>query len=333
MPTKRSTLADVAAAAGVSKAAVSRVVNDAPGVAPETREHVRRVIERLGWRPDPVARALASGHGDVIELVVVDDASCFGSNPYYGRVTAGVLLELAGGNAQLRVHVIDEAGAPSLLATIADTVSLGVLLLNVSPKLAADFYARCDRVVTMGPSAPRVPYVDMENAAGLEQAVRHLHETGRRRIAAVHGQEGNPCADARREGYGRAVRDLGLPDISAIGKFRPEAGYELTQRLLAEEPTIDAIVAGCDLMATGVVRALSHLGRRVPHDVAVVGFDNCIIASSLTPALTSVHQPVEEMAAAATRALVNRTLAPHWRVVFPAELRIRESSTSSKPDA
>jgi DNA-binding LacI/PurR family transcriptional regulator len=295
-------------------------------VAPETREHVRRVIERLGWRPDPVARALASGHGDVIELVVVSDASCFGDNPYYGRVTGGVLLELAGGNAQLRVHVIEEARAPALLATIADTVSLGVLLLNVSPTLAADFYARCGRMVTMGPSAPGIPYVDMENAAGAYAAVEHLHGTGRRRIAAVHGQEGNPCADARREGYGRVVRDLGLPRIEAIGKFRPEAGYEMTQRLLAEDPSIDAIFAASDLVATGVIRALSHLGRRVPQDVAVVGFDNCIIASSLTPALTSVHQPVEEMAAAATRALVNRQVAPHWRVVFPADLRIREST-------
>jgi DNA-binding LacI/PurR family transcriptional regulator len=325
-PHKRPTLADVAAAAGVSKAAASRVVNDAPGVAPETREHVRRVIERLGWRPDPAARALASGHGDVIELVVVDDASCFGTNPYYGRVTAGVLLELAGGNAQLRVHVIEESRAATLLSTVADTVSLGVLLLNVSPELAADFYARCDRVVTMGPTAPGVPFVDMENAAGASSAVRHLYDIGRRRIAAVHGQEGNPCADARREGYGQAVRDLGLPDISAIGKFRPEEGYELTQRLLAEDPSVDAIFAGCDLMATGVVRALAHLGRRVPEDVAVVGFDNCIIAASLTPSLTSVHQPVEEMAAAATRALVNRQVTRFWRVVFPADLRIRESS-------
>jgi DNA-binding LacI/PurR family transcriptional regulator len=323
---KRPTLADVAAAAGVSKAAASRVVNDAPGVAPETRAHVRRVIERLGWRPDPAARALASGHGDVIELVVVDDPSCFSDNPYYGRVTAGVLLELAGGHAQLRVHVIEEARAAALLSTLADTVSLGALLLNVSPAMAAAFHARCDRVVTMGPSAPGVPYVDMENAAGTAMAVRHLHETGRRRIAAVHGQEGNPDADARREGYARAVRDLGRPDISAIGKFNPEQGYELTQRLLAADPSIDAIVAANDQMATGVVRALTHLGRRIPQDVAVVGFDNCILASRLTPALTSVHQPVEEMAAAATRALINRQVAPHWRLVFPAALRIRESS-------
>jgi DNA-binding LacI/PurR family transcriptional regulator len=326
MSARRPTLADVAAEAGVSKAAVSRVINDGYGVAPTTREHVREVIDRLGYRPDPVARALASGHGDVVELVVVDDAATFGNSPYYGRVTAGILQELAGSTAQLRVHVVDEAGVAALLTRIAGTVSVGVLLINVAPAVVADFSARCDRVVSMGPSAPGVPFVDAENADGAYAAVTHLHETGRIRIAALHGQRGNPCADSRREGHRRAVRDLGLPDISAIGKFRREAGYDLTGRLLDAHPDLDAIFVGCDLMATGAMQALADRGRRVPQDVAVVGFDDSVIAVCTTPPMSSVHQPVEQMAAAATRALVNRQIAPHWRCVFPAVLRVRQSS-------
>jgi len=326
MPQRRPTLADVAATAGVSKAAVSRVINDAPGVSPQTRERVRQVISELAYRPDPVARALASGHGEVIELVVVDDAAIFGTSPYYGRVTAGILQELAGSNAQLRVHVVDEPEAPALLARIADTVSLGVLLVNVPTPLAAEFYDRCERVVAMGPSAPGVPFIGLDNAGGAYAAVEHLHETGRRRIAALHGQEGNPCADGRREGHRRAVLDLGLPDIAAAGKFSRESGYELTHRLLAEEPELDAMFVGCDLMATGAMQALADAGRRVPRDVAVVGFDDSVIAECATPPMSSVHQPVEQMAAAATRALVSRHLAPHWQRVFPAALRVRQSS-------
>jgi DNA-binding LacI/PurR family transcriptional regulator len=329
MSQKRPTLADVAAAAHVSTAAVSRVINDASGVSPQTREHVRQVIARLGYRPDPVARALAFGHGSVVELFVVDDAATFDNSPYYGRVTAGILQELAGGDAQLRVHVVEEPGAAAMLAKIADTVSLGVVLINVAPELAAAFYARCDRVVSMGPSAPAVPFVDMENAGGAYAAIMHLHETGRRRIAALHGQEGNPCADARREGCRRAIRDLGLADISAVGKLRREAGYELTLRLLAEEPDVDAFFVGCDLMATGALQALADTDRRVPQDVAVVGFDDSVIAVCTTPPLSSVHQPVEAMAAAATRALVNRQLAPYWRCVFPADLQVRQSSADA----
>lgn len=326
MPQRRPTLADVAAEAGVSKAAVSRVINDAPGVSPQTREHVRQVITRLDYRPDPVARALASGHGDLVELVVVDDAAIFGASPYYGRVTAGILQELAGGNAQLRVHVIDEPGAPALLARIAETVSLGVLLVNVAPELAAEFSARCERVVSMGPSAPGIPFIGLENADGAYAAVRHLHETGRRRIAALHGPDGNPDAAGRREGHRRAIRDLDLPDISATGKFRRESGYDLTHKLLADEPELDAIFVGCDLMATGALQALGDAGRRVPQDVAVVGFDDSVIAECANPPMSSVHQPVEQMAAAATRALVNRQLAPYWQRVFPAPLKVRQSS-------
>ncbi|WP_045744931.1 LacI family DNA-binding transcriptional regulator [Actinoplanes rectilineatus] len=326
MQRKRVTLADVAAAAGVSKAAVSRVLNDAPGVSARTKEHVRAVIARLDYRPDSVARALAHGHGDVIELVIVDDPSVFGTSPYYGRVTAGILQELAGSTAQLRVHVVERAQASELIATIAESVSLGVLLSNVEPELAAAFYEQCDRVVTMGPSAPGVPFVDVANSDGAAAAVRHLHESGRRRIAALHGQEGNPCADARRDGFRRAVRELGIPEISLTGKFRREVGYELATRLVAEEPGVDAIFAACDLLAIGAMQALGDAGRRVPGDVAVVGFDDSVIAECATPPMSSVHQPVEMMAAAATRALVHRQVAPFWRCVFPADLRVRQSS-------
>jgi DNA-binding LacI/PurR family transcriptional regulator len=326
MSSRRPTLADVAAVAGVSKAAVSRVINDAPGVSPHTRERVGQVITDLGYRPDPVARALAVGHGEVVELIVVDEASIFGDSPYYGRVTAGILQELTGTNAQLRVHVVEEPGIAALLDRVAVTVSLGVLLINVAPELAARFYARCDRVVSMGPSAPGVPFIGVENADGAYAAVTHLHRTGRRRIAALHGQAGNADADARRDGYRRAVRDLGLPEIGAVGKFRRESGYEVGARLLAQEPELDALFVGCDLMAAGAMQALAEAGRRVPQDVAVVGFDDSVIAACTTPPMSSVRQPVEQMAAAATRALLRRQLAPHWRCVFPADLQTRASS-------
>ncbi|MEU4217387.1 substrate-binding domain-containing protein [Actinoplanes sp. NPDC026623] len=100
--------------------------------------------------------------------------------------------------------------------------------------------------------------------------------------------------------------------------------------MLAEHPGVDAIFVGCDVMATGAMQALADIGRRVPRDVAVVGFDDSVIAVCTTPPLSSVHQPVEEMAAAATRALVRRQLAPHWRCVFPAALQVRQSSVDTR---
>jgi DNA-binding LacI/PurR family transcriptional regulator len=326
---KRLTVNDVAAAAGVSKAAVSRVLNDAPGVSPETREHVRRVIDRLGYRPDPVARALASGHGEAIDLVVVEeDTSRYGANPFYSRVTTGLLDGIAGADAHLRLHVVDDAGAPALLARVAETVSLGVLLVNVPPALGGEFYARCTRTVSMGRSAPGVPSIVPDNTAGAEAAVRHLHDTGRRRIAAVHGPERSPCAMDRRAGYESAMRDRGLSPLSAGGPFRRETGYEGIRHLLSEDPGLDAVFVGCDLMAAGAMQALAEAGRRIPHDVAVVGFDDSLITALTVPPMSSVRQPVEEMAAAATRALVDRQVSFSWHRGFPTTLTVRASSAA-----
>jgi DNA-binding LacI/PurR family transcriptional regulator len=324
---KRPTVNDVAAAAGVSKAAVSRVMNDVPGVSPETREHVRRVIERLGYRPDPVARALASGHGDAIDLVVIEEsASRYGANPFYSRVTTGLLEGIAHTDAHLKLHVVDDTAAPALLARIAETVSLGVLLVNVPPEMGGEFYARCTRMVSMGRSAPGVPSTVPENTGGAYAAVHHLYDTGRRRIAAVHGPERSPCAMDRRNGYEAAMRDLGLPALAAGGPFRRETGHEQVRALLAEDPSLDAVFVGCDLMAAGAMQALAEAGRHIPHDVAVVGFDDSLITALTVPPMSSVRQPVEEMAAAATRALVDREVGFSWQRTFPTTLQVRASS-------
>ncbi len=120
-----------------------------------------------------------------------------------------------------------------------------------------------------------------------------------------------------------------MADVSAVGKLRREAGYELTVRLLAGNPDVDALVVACDLMATGAMQALADLGRQVPGDVAVVGFDDSVIAACTVPPLSSVRHPVEAMAAAATRALLNRKVSPNWRRVFPAEPKVRPSSADT----
>ncbi|GID33050.1 LacI family DNA-binding transcriptional regulator [Paractinoplanes brasiliensis] len=327
MSRKRPTVEDVAAAAGVSKAAVSRVLNNAPGASTETREHVRRVIARLGYKPDPVARALANGHGDLLDLVVVeDDQDRVGANPFYSRVITGVFRALEETGVQLRLRVVDEAGAAALPARLAGSGSLGVLLVNVPPRLAAEFPARGRPVVSMGRSAPGIASIVPENSGGAHAALRHLYATGRRRIAAVHGPRWSPCAADRRDGYQAAMSEAGLHGVSAHGPFRRETGYELTRLLLARDPRLDAVFVGCDLMATGVMQALAEAGRRIPHDVAVIGFDDGPIAACTVPPMSSVHQPVEQMAETAARAVIDRKPGRAWEQTFPTTLRVRASS-------
>lgn len=157
-------------------------------------------------------------------------------------------------------------------------------------------------------------------------AIHHLYGAGRRRIAAVHGPRANPCANGRRTGYADAIRDAGLMPISADGDFRREGGLRATRELLAAQPGVDAIFAGCDHTATGVLQALAQSGRRVPDDVAVIGFDDSVLAACANPPLTTVCQPVEQIAATAATALLNGQAGTEWHRIVPTELVIRESA-------
>ncbi|MDG4822475.1 LacI family DNA-binding transcriptional regulator [Asanoa sp. WMMD1127] len=329
MEAKKPTLEDVGRAAGVSRATASRVITGGRRVSANTRDRVWQAVETLGYHPDLAARALAKGRADVIDLVIIDeDATQVGSNPYYSRVVSGILSALAGSDTQMRTHVIDEPEAPTRLDDVAHIVGVGALLINVPPDLAARFTARCDRVVSLGRSARGVPVVEAENVAGARAAVEHLYRTGRRKVVAVHGKHGNSCATARRNGFSLASVDAGHEPIGAEGGFCLEAGVAGTKELLAAHPDLDGIFAACDLTAMGVLRALNESGRRVPDDVALVGFDDSFLASVATPAMTSVRQPVEHMAALATRALLAGETGPSWHRVEPAPLQIRRSSAA-----
>ncbi|HEV7710047.1 MAG TPA: LacI family DNA-binding transcriptional regulator [Asanoa sp.] len=329
MEAKKPTLEDVGRAAGVSRATASRVISGGRKVSDDARGRVWHAVEVLGYHPDLAARALAKGHSDVIDLIVIDDAAVMlGSNPYYSRVMSGILSALAGSDTQMRVHVIDQPDAPRRLDDVARIVGVGALLVNVPPALAARFSARCDRVVSLGHSALGVASVEAENAEGARSAVEHLYLTGRRKVVAVHGKPGNSCATGRRSGFQSASVEAGHEPIGAEGGFCLEAGVVGTKELLAAHPDLDGIFAACDLTAMGVLRALEESGRRVPDDVALVGFDDSILASVATPAMTSVRQPVEHMAAMATRALLASETGPNWHRVEPAPLQIRRSSAA-----
>ncbi|GAA2383210.1 LacI family transcriptional regulator [Catellatospora methionotrophica] len=332
MTYRKLTIEDIARKAGVSRATASRVLNNAPGVSADLRTAVNRVVADLGYRPNAAARALASGRRDALDLVVIachDDISRFGAQPYYSRVIAGVLSALAGTDTQLRVNVAGAEDATELIDRVAKTVTAGAVLVNLSPEQAARFHARCRKAVSLGATAPHVPAVEPENSRAAYDAISLLHRIGCRRIAAIHGPDCNTCAAGRRAGHLEAVRELGLPDIAVDGGFRREGGYAAATRLLAEHPDLDGLFAACDMMAAGAIQAITDAGRRVPDDIAVVGFDDSAVAACVSPPLTTMRLPVEQMAAAATRALLEGAAAPHWRRFFPVDMVVRNSTGPS----
>jgi DNA-binding LacI/PurR family transcriptional regulator len=290
---------------------------------------VWRAVEELGYEPDLAARALAKRRSDLVDLVVIDDAATtFGTNPYYSRVVVGVLEALSNTGARMRVHVVDLPEAPAKLDDVARTTGLGGLLVNVPAVLAERFRARNERVISLGLSAPGVPHIEPQNAQGTREAIHHLYRTGRRRIGAVHGPHWNSCARGRRRGFLAAAEELGIEPVGVDGDFCRESGIAATRRLLAAHPDLDAIFAACDLAATGVLQVLSETGRRVPDDVALVGFDDSVLAACATPAMTSVRQPVEYIAATATRALLDGYARPGWERIVPTSLAVRRSTAA-----
>jgi DNA-binding LacI/PurR family transcriptional regulator len=182
------------------------------------------------------------------------------------------------------------------------------------------------------PAGVDVTYVDVDNVEGARSAVRHLVETGRRRIATLTGPLDMAVAADRLSGYRSAVQESGLAadaTLEASGEFEQDAARARTAELLARHPDIDAVFAASDPMAVGALQALRRAGRSVPDDVAVVGFDDSALAASAEPALSSVRQPTEEMGREMARLLARMVASRDRvarRVILATELIVRASS-------
>lgn len=326
----RPTIDDVARLAGVSRATTSRALNGQPGASAAARERVAHAVAQLGYRADAAARELASGRRRTIDLVVYtceDDIAWLGADPYYGRIMAGLLPALDREGLPLHIRRVDPEDAPAQIDAIARQVTAGAVLVSVPADLATRFVRRTrGPVVTLTPAGVVAPTVAADNRGGARAAIAHLHALGRRRIAAVHGPESNACAAARRLGHHDAAAELGIEIVEAEGFFDREGGYRATTALLEAHPDLDALFVAQDLMGAGALQALTDRGRRVPQDVALIGFDDSIAASVANPPLTTIRQPVEEMAATAIDALLSGSALPGWTASFTCDLVQRASA-------
>jgi DNA-binding LacI/PurR family transcriptional regulator len=322
------TIFEVARRAGVSIATVSRVASGTGRVRDATRLRVEQAIAATGWAPDPAARLLAGGRGEQVALAVAVPApGDFAADPHYARVVAGAQQQAAQLGLFLSVHVAALGGIAGLAPFGRKPRSAGAILVNATPGEAAQIHARGWPVVSMGVTAPGLPAVDPDNQGGAGDAVRHLIAQGRRRIAVVTGPSRNPCALERRAGYASALRSAGRPEIVASADFTRPGAVTAARRLLATRPDVDAVFVASDLMAAGVLQELQAQGRRVPDDVAVVGFDDSLPAQLTTPVLSTVHHPVEQLAALAVRTLAAAADHPLDQRL-PTRLVLRASSAA-----
>jgi DNA-binding LacI/PurR family transcriptional regulator len=331
---ERPTLEKVALHAGVSRATVSRVVNGAPTVDPRIRDTVLRAVRELGYVPNPAARSLVTQRTDSYALVVPERASrVFSDDQFFPGVIRGVSQELEAADKQLVLMLASSATGHDRIERYAMGGHVdGVMFasLHGADPMPAALARQGIPVVANGRplGTGNVPYVDVDHAGGVAQAVRHLHEQGRRRIATIAGPQDMIAGIERLAAFRSALRESGRRPREAVGDFTRESGSLAMRRLLADDTRLDAVFAASDLMADGALRTLRQSGRRVPDDVAVVGFDDVEMARYTEPPLTTIRQPISDIGREMARLLLRLAAAGEIppAVILPTELVVRDSA-------
>ncbi|QUX27844.1 LacI family DNA-binding transcriptional regulator [Nocardiopsis akebiae] len=335
---KRPTLEMVAQRAGVGRGTVSRVINGSAQVSPRTREAVHAAIAELGYSPNQAARTLVTRRTDTIALVVSEPRDRLFSDPFFADIIRGVSSVLHERDLQL---MLTTARTEAEHKRVGDYLSGfhvdGALLISLHSDnpLSARLAEAGVPVVHGGrPHSPEqpAPYcVDIDNIGGARMAIRHLLERGCRRVAAITGPLDMNAGVERLRGYREVMAAAGLEVDDRLvvqGDFSVEGGAEAMERLLDTGLEPDAVFAASDMMALGGLRVLRARGLSVPGDVALVGYDDTVMAQHSDPPLTTVHQPTVQMGQEMARLLVDVAIprtAEAETVMLGTHMVVRES--------
>jgi LacI family transcriptional regulator len=325
------TIKDVARAAGVSVATVSRVFNDSLLVRGATRARVREVAQRFGYSPHGVARSLVTRRTHAIGVLLPD---------LYGEFFSELIRGLDQAAQARGFHLLLSSAqhyGPAFEAALRAMRGWVDGLVVMAPDVDAEFQRHLPEgfpvaLINCPPNGRPIDRFAVGNFAGARAMVRHLVGLGHRRIAMLRGAEGNYDAGERLRGYRAALREAGLnPDatLELPGDFRESGGHEAARKILAMADRPTAVFAANDLMAISAISAFREGGLRVPDDVAVGGFDDIPMARYVDPPLTSVHVDICALGERATSRLLDVLLEPRprrpCRETLPATLVVRRS--------
>jgi LacI family transcriptional regulator len=325
------TIRDVARAASVSVATVSRVLNDSGPVRQDTQRRIRTVVARLHYSPHGAARSLITRRTNTLGVLLPD---------LYGEFFSELIRGIDSAARERGYHVLvsgSHSDKGEIEAVVRATRGRVDGLIVMSP----DLDARALRtnltgglpILLLNGEGRRFDSIRVDNYGGAVAMVRHLIGLGHRRIAHVSGPAGNRDAAERLRGYRDAIRSAPGPARKPLvieGDFREEAGYRAGISLLERKDPPTAVFAANDSMAIGLLAAFQESGVRVPGDVAVAGFDDIPIARFTTPALSTVRVPISELGSKATRRLLEHLTASNGHAVrhetLATTLIVRESS-------
>lgn len=332
-PKRHPTLDEVARLAGVSRSAASRAINRSGHASRTTREAVERAVLELGYVPNPTARALATQQSGAVMLAISHHDPELFADPFYAQIIVGVSTALERTDLVLMLALADsDLGRARLDRILRSRRADGIMLMGLHGddplyRLAG----KLDLPVVYGGrplDAEPAWYVDADNRGGARLAAEHLISIGRRRIATITGTPDTHVGTARLRGFQEALAVAGF-DTSLVehGDFTEASGTAAMNRLLAAYPDLDAVFAASDNMAAGALRALKAAARSVPGDVAVVGFDDHVIARYTSPPLTTVAQPIKQFGWEMAKMLVSLIGGEEpGPLILPTRLVVRESS-------
>ncbi|MCP5097477.1 MAG: LacI family transcriptional regulator [Chloroflexi bacterium] len=335
----RATIEDVAKFAKVSTATVSRVINKTGPVAKTTIERVMVAISQLDYVPHSGARQMAGSRQNLVGLIFPSISDAF-----IGELLSGIEFQLIEDGMDMLLYTTQRRNSdekrPFLPLNEHNTDGLIVFANSLSDEELARTYSRNLPMVLLHqtpPSGLDIPCVTVENKGGARKAITHLINCGRRRIAHLTGIEGHEDAYWRELGYREtlAAHDIPYrPELVAAGDFSAEVAETAVTQWLRDGVEFDAIFAADDASAQGALYALHQAGKRVPENVAVVGFDDVSYARFMTPSLTTIRTPIEgagRMAAEQLLKLIHKQPADPL-TLLPTELVVRESSRCQSPE-
>jgi DNA-binding LacI/PurR family transcriptional regulator len=337
-----ATIKDVALAAGVSVATVSRVLNDTAPVNEETRQKIQKVIDELQYQPSMIARGMRKQQSKVIAIMVPSY-----ENPYHIKLFKYIEDEAKKRGYRLILVGMDE-GNDSEHESIMD-----LMTRNVDGIILCTYRGNKNNIKNIMQLSKRLPIVFMDNFEfdeaissvvidghkGMHQMTHHLLELGHRNIGYIDGSSGYKVANERRRGYEDCLKEHDIAVQSKLiyyADYEISAGYEASRYFMEEssvKPT--AILAANDIMAIGAVGYLRENGYRIPKDIAVAGFDDIDLGKIIMPNLTTYRQPLNTIAHQVVKMLIDKINSPtieEKQIIVDGELIVRGSTDYLKKD-
>lgn len=323
------TIRDVANLAGVAVSTVSRALSEGP-VSLETRSKVQRAAEDLHFIPSATARQLSNGQTRIIAIVIPQEAAFIFPDPFIAALVSQLTVYLSKlgylpflslmdyGEESRFVSLLENSGAEGMVVT-------GFCYSKSFVRIIEDF---SKPTVFVGHPADDYPYVDIDNQQGGRLAADALLKAGRRKTLMIAGPRNMQATQGRSQGFSEVFTRAGGEIMVSEGSFSLHHGYSSMKECLESEMGVDSVFAQSDQIATGAIQAMSEHGVKYPEDISIVGFDNLEVASNRALSLTTVDQPVADMAKRAVEMLTNRIETGNWIVrkeIFEVKLVTRRS--------